>query len=121
MGAISLHSAKLFLLAVLLQGAAALDLDTIAKSKDVYLVEFYHPMCATCTEFTPIFKSLAKSLGGKMKTEAVSIEDKAGEKMAVDCGALDEGVPILKLFHKSGDKKGVTVMVNEDPLPKAKE
>eukprot|EP00929_Paragymnodinium_shiwhaense_P006946 TRINITY_DN110904_c0_g1_i1.p2 TRINITY_DN110904_c0_g1~~TRINITY_DN110904_c0_g1_i1.p2 ORF type:complete len:141 (+),score=56.92 TRINITY_DN110904_c0_g1_i1:101-523(+) len=97
----------------------ALKLDDLASSKDVHLVEFYHPMCGTCTQFTPIYDQLTKQLKGQMKVEKVSIESTEGEQLAEAVGALEDGIPCVRLFHKAGDKKGTVIMANEEPLPSA--
>eukprot|EP00747_Dinoflagellata_sp_TGD_P166498 gnl/TRDRNA2_/TRDRNA2_189371_c0_seq1.p1 gnl/TRDRNA2_/TRDRNA2_189371_c0~~gnl/TRDRNA2_/TRDRNA2_189371_c0_seq1.p1 ORF type:complete len:145 (-),score=39.75 gnl/TRDRNA2_/TRDRNA2_189371_c0_seq1:48-482(-) len=99
--------------------SASLTHSDVVSAEDVYLVEFYHPMCGTCTEFSPIYESLTKKMASTMKVDKVSIGDSAGEQFAQDCGAIDEGIPHVKLFHKKGDKEGATIMVNELPLPSA--
>merc|ERR1719231_1407984 len=107
-------------ISLLLLPAGALKMSDVVNSDEVTLVEFYHPMCGTCTTFTPIYKELGNMMKKSMKVEAVSIEDKDGEKFAEESGALEEGIPHVVLFHKKGDKKGTSIMVNEDPLPTAK-
>merc|ERR1712032_117153 len=99
-------------------GAADLELKDVTGSDEVHVVEFYHPMCGTCTEFSPIYDALMKSIGGMVKAEKVSIQDKAGSKMAEALGALEEGIPIVKLFSQK-EHNGETIMVGEEPLPSA--
>eukprot|EP00933_Yihiella_yeosuensis_P021420 TRINITY_DN16942_c0_g2_i1.p1 TRINITY_DN16942_c0_g2~~TRINITY_DN16942_c0_g2_i1.p1 ORF type:complete len:209 (-),score=49.15 TRINITY_DN16942_c0_g2_i1:188-814(-) len=88
-------------------------------SEDVYLVEFYHPLCGTCQHFGPIFDDLKEKLGSSLRTSRVAIDQTAGERLAEAVGALDEGIPNLRLFFKRSDEKGKMIMAGEEPLPTA--
>ena len=54
----------------------------VVDSKEVYLVEFYSGMCGSCKEFSPIWNEVAASLQGKIETEKINIDDKAGMEVA---------------------------------------
>ena len=51
------------------------EITSAANDGDVWVVEYHHPGCGTCTEFSPIFKQLA-SERKDVKFAALSIEHK---------------------------------------------
>ena len=66
-------------------------------------------MCGSCKEFSPIWLSLESSLLNKVKTGKINIDEKPGLKLAEETGALEEGIPHLRLFHKEQDYHGVSL------------
>lgn len=81
----------------------------MVEDEKIWLIEFYSPMCGSCQEFSPIWKDLEDSLRGKISCGKVNIDDKEGLRIAQSVGALDEGIPHLRLFHKVKDSKGISL------------
>eukprot|EP01035_Chromulina_nebulosa_P031200 gene31200-41573_t len=89
---------------------------TVGEDFAVWLVEFYSPMCGSCKEFSPTWTSLESSLSNKVKTGKINIDEKPGLKLAEETGALEEGIPHLRLFHKEQDYLGVSLKLSESQL-----
>ena len=92
----------------------------IANDSDVWVIEYHHPGCGTCTEFSPIFKQLA-SERSDVKFAALSIEHKSIQDFAGQNGILDEGVPNLRILHTIGDSVGsmvVPIGIETSHIPK---
>ena len=86
---------------------------TIVNDEKVWLIEFYSPMCGSCKEFSPIWTDIESSLRNKINTAKINIDDKDGLKIAQDVGALDEGIPHIRLFHKESDSTGISLHLGQ--------
>merc|ERR1712232_520595 len=104
-------------LGVIVSQADDVVFDDIVSSDEVHLVEFYHPKCGTCAQFGPIFAALAEQMRNSMPVRKVSVETRRGEKVAEEIGVAEEGIPNVRLFHLTGDRRGTKIMADEDPLP----
>mmetsp|Transcript_12298 Transcript_12298/g.13913 ORF Transcript_12298/g.13913 Transcript_12298/m.13913 type:complete len:163 (+) Transcript_12298:93-581(+) len=96
-----------------------ISLEDLSSSDEVMLIEFYHPQCDTCKLFSPAFTALEGQMKASIQVHQVSVKERRGERLAADVGALDEGIPNVRLYHRKGDTKGTTIMAEEDPLPSA--
>ena len=94
-------------------GAADLDPDnfqsTVLDDSRVWVVEFYSGMCGSCQEFAPTWERLEKSLKS-VATGKVNIDTKPGMKIAESLGVLEGGIPHVRMFARSGDNKGRSVV-----------
>lgn len=80
----------------------------VLEDDRVWLLEFYSPMCGSCTEFSPVWTKL-ESAAKSMVTSKVNIDDAAGMELAKKLGVLEEGLPGVRLFtSKSGN--GVSIV-----------
>ena len=82
--------------------------EQVVKSDHAWLIKFYSKMCGACNDFKPTWKKVT----GKLKDFSfgeISIDDKAGMKLAEKLGVLDEGLPNVRMFYQNGDKNGVSV------------
>ncbi|CAD7976241.1 unnamed protein product [Amoebophrya sp. A25] len=84
----------------------ATALDRVKSGKTPFLaLEFYSKMCGSCQEFLPMLAEAEKKLkGSQIDIGKINIEDKAGRELAEAEGALQDGLPSLRLYFK--DKKG---------------
>ncbi|RDD38578.1 DnaJ-like protein subfamily C member 10 [Trichoplax sp. H2] len=48
--------------------------ETVIRSSDMWLVDYYAPWCGHCVQFSPIFEKLTSMLKGKAKTAKVNCE-----------------------------------------------
>lgn len=111
--------AKVFLLlAILLIGSTvALELSAatfdseVVNSDEAWLVEFYSPMCGSCSEFSPSWDKIEKNFKSSLSIGKVNIDKKENMKLAEDLGVLDEGLPNVRLFNKKGQSKGTSIPV----------
>ena len=75
----------------------------VIEDDRVWLVEFYSGMCGSCKEFAPTWDRIEMSLNDVLKTK-VNIDQKGGMEVAKYMGALEEGLPNVRLgelFHYS--------------------
>jgi hypothetical protein len=100
-------------------GAKALDAakfnTEVVNDNKVWLVKFYSKRCGACTEFAPTWQKVTSKLTGFSFGE-VSIDDKAGMKLAEEIGVLDEGLPNVRMFYQTQNGQGVSVATDESGL-----
>ena len=69
----------------------------ILESKELILVEFWHPQCPYCRVLDPIYADLARDYAGKLRFAKFNImESQENQKLAVNYGIM--GTPTLKFF-----------------------
>ena len=68
----------------------------VIEDDRVWLVEFYSGMCGSCKEFAPTWDRIEMSLNDVLKTK-VNIDKKGGMEVAQYMGALEEGLPNVRL------------------------
>lgn len=90
--------------------AATFDSDVI-NSDEAWLVEFYSPMCGSCSEFATSWDKIEKNFKASISTGKVNIDKKENMKLAQDLGVLDEGLPNVRLFHRRGSSGGKSIPV----------
>jgi thioredoxin-like negative regulator of GroEL len=69
--------------------------ELVIDDSRVWAVEFYSPMCGSCTEFSPTWHSME----GKFKSiesGSINIDSKEGMVVAQRLGVLDEGLPNIR-------------------------
>eukprot|EP01031_Cornospumella_fuschlensis_P038978 gene38978-47417_t len=83
--------------------------EEVLNDERVWLVEFYSPMCGSCQEFAPIWHKIAQKTKTLVKGQ-VNIDTQEGMALAEKVGALNEGIPNLRIFAKKGDTKGKSLL-----------
>ena len=81
----------------------------VIQSPRVWLVEFYSGMCGSCKEFSPVWDRLESTLKNSLSLGKINIDDKKGLKIAENVGALEEGIPHLRIFVDKGDASGFSL------------
>jgi hypothetical protein len=102
--------------------------ETVVNDDRVWLVEFYSPMCGSCSEFAPTWNKIEtamKSIATGTQliacvelsrlvmyfilfTGKINIDDQAGMKLADSLGVLEEGLPNIRLF--ASRDKGTSIL-----------
>jgi thioredoxin 1 len=69
----------------------------ILESKELVLVEFWHPQCPYCRVLDPIYDDLAREYTGKLRFARFNVmESPENQELAVKYGIM--GTPTLKFF-----------------------
>jgi thioredoxin 1 len=69
----------------------------ILESKELVLVEFWHPQCPYCRVLDPIYSDLAREYTGKLRFARFNVmESPENQELAVKYGIM--GTPTLKFF-----------------------
>ena len=68
----------------------------VIEDDRAWIVEFYSAMCGSCKEFAPTWDRIEMNLNDVLKTK-VNIDQKGGMEVAQYMGALDEGLPNVRL------------------------
>jgi thiol-disulfide isomerase/thioredoxin len=90
---------------------------TVINDERVWLVEFYSSMCGSCKEFAPIWEHVDHTLADVMKTK-INIDEKGGMEIAQYIGALDEGIPNVRLITTQDGKSASIVKGDIVPYKK---
>jgi thiol-disulfide isomerase/thioredoxin len=86
---------------------------SVLEDDKVWLVEFYSSMCGGCQEFASTWDKIENEFSksvGKIVTGKISIDNKAGLKVAEELGVLEDGVPHVRMFSRKGDPNGVVIV-----------
>lgn len=98
--------------------AAGADVTTVESPEDyarlvaddaVVLVEFYSKYCGSCKEFSAHWHRLEEEFKGKLKLARVKIDDSGPMKVAQKAGALNGGIPHVRLLTAT-DETSVVLM-----------
>lgn len=77
-------------------------------------------MCGSCQEFAPTWEKVEKSMRS-IATAKVNIDEKGGMAVAQAMGALEDGLPNIRLYHRksngSNSKDTAKAIVSGDILP----
>merc|ERR1711976_340705 len=84
-----------------LQLDSASNVKKLESSEHAYAVEFFSSMCGSCKEFSPTWKKFVEKNKKSIKFAAANIDTKEGMKFAQKMGALEEGIPNVKVFKGS--------------------
>ncbi len=79
------------------------DYARLVADDAVVLVEFYSKYCGSCKEFSKHWHSLEDTFAGKLKLARVKIDDSAAMKVAQKVGALNGGIPHVRLLTATDD------------------
>lgn len=86
--------------------------ETVVDSDKVWVVEFYSSMCGSCQEFAPIWKKV-KGAFTNVEYGEVNIDQKPGMELAQRLGALEEGIPLVRVFREKDNGKGWTLPLSK--------
>lgn len=89
--------------------------EQVVGDDKVWLVEFFSSMCGSCQEFSPTWKKIVHKAKTVMKGE-VNIDTPKGMALAQKLGALDEGIPNVRMFSRMGDPKGKSIVNGKMPV-----
>ena len=71
--------------------------EEVLESKDLVLVEFWHPQCPYCLVLDPVYAELAKEYVGRLKFARFNVlETPENQELAARYGIM--GTPTLKFF-----------------------
>ena len=82
---------------------------TFLEDERAVLVEFYSDMCGSCSEFKPTWAKIEKA-AKSVVTAKINIDDKEGLSIAESFGVLEEGLPNVRLFKSTADRRGVSIV-----------
>lgn len=83
--------------------------EEVVQDSRTWMVEFYSAMCGSCQEFSPTWKKIAQKAKSVMKGQ-INIDTPSGMQLADQLGALQEGIPNVRIFSKAHDEKGVSIV-----------
>lgn len=83
----------------------------VLNDSRVWVVEFYSPMCGSCSEFAPTWEAL-ESKFKSVQSGKINIDKKEGLAIAKQFGVLEEGLPNIRLFA-SKESKSISIMSGE--------
>lgn len=67
----------------------------------------------TCKEFSPLYARVVDELPG-VRFGKVNIDETAGMKLAVETGAIEDGIPNVRAYMREGDHRGMLVWAGQD-------
>jgi len=94
--------------------------DAVLGSKDLVVVEFWHPECSYCKMLEPIYIELSKEYAGKLKFAKFNVlESQENQELAAKYGVM--GTPTLKFFCQGRPVQDIVGMLAKDYLRQAME
>lgn len=89
--------------------------EEILKSRELVLVEFWHPQCPYCKMLDPIYAELAREYAGKLKfAKFNAMESPANQELAVKYGIM--GTPTLKFFCQGRPVQDIVGVLEKEYL-----
>ncbi len=87
----------------------------VLDSKDLVVVEFWHPQCPYCKMLEPVYTELSKEYEGKLKFARFNVmESLENQELAAKYGIM--GTPTLKFFCQGKPVQDVVGMLTKDYL-----
>jgi len=87
----------------------------ILESKELVLVEFWHPQCPYCRVLDPIYAELARDYAGKLRFAKFNVmESQDNQKLAVKYGIM--GTPTLKFFCQGRPVQDIVGVLEKEYL-----
>jgi len=87
----------------------------VLDSKDLVVVEFWHPQCPYCRMLEPVYSELAIEYAGKLKFAKFNVmESPANRELAQKYGIM--GTPTLKFFCQGKPVQDVVGTLSNDAL-----
>jgi len=90
----------------------------VLESKELIIVEFWHPQCAYCKALEPVYRELAQEYEGKLKFAKFNVmKSPANQELAVKYGIM--GTPTLKFFCQGRPVQDIVGVLRKDDLQKS--
>ncbi len=90
----------------------------ISESRELVVVEFWHPQCPYCKVLEPIFTELAEEYKGKLKFARFNVmKSPENRELAIKYGIM--GTPTLKFFCQGRPVQDVVGVLKKDYLQQA--
>ncbi|MGB9133979.1 MAG: thioredoxin family protein [Candidatus Bathyarchaeia archaeon] len=87
----------------------------VLESKELVLVEFWHPQCPHCLVLDPVYAELAKEYTGKLKFAKFDVmETQENQELAVKYGIM--GAPTLKFFCQGRPVQDIVGVLEKEYL-----
>jgi len=87
----------------------------VLESKDLVIVEFWHPQCPYCKMLEPVYTKLSKEYAGKLNFAKFNVmESSENQELAAKYGIM--GTPTLKFFCQGRPVQDVVGMLTKDYL-----
>jgi len=94
--------------------------EEILESKELVVVEFWHPQCPHCKTLEPVYAELSKEYAGKLKFAKLNVlKSQENQELAAKYGIMS--TPTLKFFCQGRPVQDVVGALSEDYLRQAVE
>jgi len=94
--------------------------DAVLGSKDLVVVEFWHPECSNCKMLEPIYIELSKEYASKLKFAKFNVlESQENQELAAKYGVM--GTPTLKFFCQGRPVQDIVGMLAKGYMRQALE
>ncbi len=89
--------------------------EEILESKELVVVEFWHPQCPYCKMLEPVYAELSKEYAGKLKFAKFNVlKSEKNQKLAAKYGIM--GTPTLKFFCQGRPVQDIVGALSKDYL-----
>ncbi len=89
--------------------------DEVLESKELVVVEFWHPQCPHCKTLEPVYAELSKEYAGKLKFAKFNVlKSQENQELAAKYGIM--GTPTLKFFCQGRPVQDVVGALSKDYL-----
>jgi len=89
--------------------------EEIVESKELVVVEFWHPQCPHCKTLEPVYAELSKEYAGKLKFAKFNVlKSEENQELAVKYGIMS--TPTLKFFCQGKPVQDVVGALTKDYL-----
>ena len=87
----------------------------VLDSKELVLVEFWHPQCPYCKVLEPVYIELSREHAGKLKFARFNVmESLENQELAIKYGIM--GTPTLKFFCQGRPVQDIVGVLTKDFL-----
>lgn len=89
--------------------------EEVLESKELVVVEFWHPQCPYCRVLEPVYVELSKEYASKLKFAKFNVlENPENQELAAKYGIM--GTPTLKFFCQGRPVQDIVGMLTKDYL-----
>ena len=89
--------------------------EEVLESKDLVIVEFWHPQCPYCRLIEPIYAELSEEYAGKLKFTIFNVlESPENQELAAKYGIMS--TPTLKFFCQGKPVQDIVGLLTKDYL-----